>query len=155
MASQKLQVERALYVIPSDTVNIPSPESLIISSLASATTTNKLVDAAAEFDGDQLVPIGSVIYNTTTQYTAKVTAVDNATQLTIDTDIMSIGDSYKIYSKESNDCMLYIGVSGDVNVVTSGTDSVVYKNVAVGFMPVHIKKVLSTGTTATDIIANW
>jgi hypothetical protein len=155
MASQKLQVERALNVIPSDTVNIPSPESLIIDSSATATTTNKLVDAAAEFDGDQLVPIGSVIYNTTTQSTAKVTAVDNATQLTIDTDIMSIGDSYKIYSKESNDCMLYIGVSGDVNVVTSGTDSVVYKNVAVGFMPVHIKKVLSTGTTATDIIANW
>lgn len=155
MASQKLQVERALNVIPSDKVNIPSPESLIISSSATATTANKLVDTAADFDGDQLVPIGSVIYNITTQSTAKVTAVDNATQLTIDTDIMSIGDSYKIYSKESNDCMLYIGASGDVNVVTSGTDSVVYKNVAVGFMPVHIKKVLSTGTTATDIIANW
>jgi hypothetical protein len=29
------------------------------------------------------------------------------------------------------------------------------KNVAVGFMPVHVARVLNTDTTATDIIANW
>ena len=155
MASQKLQVERALNVIPSDTVNIPSPESLIISSVATATTDNKLVDTAADFTGEQLVVVGNIIYNTATQLTAKVTAVDSATQLTLDTDIMLSGNTYKIFSKESNDCMLYIGVSGDVSVITSGKDTVIYKNVAVGFMPVHIAKVLSTGTTATNIIANW
>jgi hypothetical protein len=155
MASQKLQVERALNVIPSDTVNIPSPESLIIDSSATATTASKLVDTAADFTGDQLVLVGNVVYNTATSLTAKVLAVDSATQLTLDTDIMLIGNTYKIFSKESNDCMLYVGGSGDVSVVTTGKDAVIYKNVAVGFMPVHVAKVLKTGTTATNIIANW
>jgi uncharacterized protein YdeI (BOF family) len=155
MASQKLQVERALNVIPSDTVNIPSPESLIIDSSATATTASKLVDTAADFTGDQLVLVGNVVYNTATSLTAKVLAVDSATQLTLDDDIMLSGNTYKIFSKESNDCMLYIGVSGDISVVTSGKDAVIYKNVAVGFMPVHVARVLNTDTTATDIIANW
>jgi hypothetical protein len=48
---------------------------------------------------------------------------------------------------------LYIGVTGDVAVVTEGRDaSVVFKAVPVGILPVQVTKVLSTGTTATDIL---
>lgn len=48
---------------------------------------------------------------------------------------------------------LYIGVSGDVAVVTRGrTTSVVFKSVPVGILPVQVSKVLATGTTATDIL---
>lgn len=48
---------------------------------------------------------------------------------------------------------LYIGVSGDVAVVTRGrTTSVVFKAAPVGVLPVQVTKVLSTGTTATDIV---
>jgi len=49
---------------------------------------------------------------------------------------------------------LYVGVSGDVAVVTKGHGtSVVFKNVPAGILPVRVTKVLSTGTTATDILA--
>lgn len=48
---------------------------------------------------------------------------------------------------------LYIGVTGDVAVVTQDrTTSVVFKAVPVGILPVRVSKVLSTGTTATDIV---
>lgn len=49
---------------------------------------------------------------------------------------------------------LYVGVSGDVAVVTAAGDSVTLKSVAAGyFHPVSVRKVLATGTTATDILA--
>jgi hypothetical protein len=49
---------------------------------------------------------------------------------------------------------LYIGGTGDVAVVPKGqTDAVTFKAVPVGFFPVSVSKVMSTNTTATDIIA--
>lgn len=48
---------------------------------------------------------------------------------------------------------LYIGVTGDVAVVTKERSaSVIFKAHPVGYMPVSVVKVLSTGTTATDIV---
>lgn len=49
---------------------------------------------------------------------------------------------------------LYIGVSGDVAVETTvdGT-AVTFKASPVGVLPVAVVRVLSTGTTATDIVA--
>jgi hypothetical protein len=48
---------------------------------------------------------------------------------------------------------LFIGVDGDVAVIMADdTASVVLKN-ATGLLPVMVKRVLVTGTTATNIIA--
>lgn len=48
---------------------------------------------------------------------------------------------------------LYIGVSGNVAVETPGrSSSVVFTAVPVGVLPVRVVKVLSTGTTATNIL---
>lgn len=50
---------------------------------------------------------------------------------------------------------LYVGTGGDVavNFLDSGT-SIVLKNVAQGsILPVRVTKVLSTGTTASNIVA--
>lgn len=49
---------------------------------------------------------------------------------------------------------LYVGVSGDVKVLTpnNGT-AVVFKAAPVGVLPVQAIRVYSTGTTATDIVA--
>jgi hypothetical protein len=48
---------------------------------------------------------------------------------------------------------LYVGTTGDVAVVTRdrGT-SVIFANCPVGILPVQVTKVLSTGTTASDIL---
>lgn len=56
-------------------------------------------------------------------------------------------------SATNNARALYIGVSGDVAVVTRGrSTSVVFKSVPVGVLPVQVTKVLATGTTATNIL---
>lgn len=48
---------------------------------------------------------------------------------------------------------LYIGVSGDVKVTMINNDSaIVFKSVPVGILPIYVKKVYKTGTTATNII---
>ena len=63
---------------------------------ASATTTNKLVDASAAFT--TLIAVGDVVENTTDNTTAKITAIDSATQVTLDNDIMASGEVYRIYT---------------------------------------------------------
>ena len=51
---------------------------------------------------------------------------------------------------------LYIGVAGNVRVLTVGaedTDAVTFANHPVGWLPVQVRRVLATGTTATQIVA--
>ena len=50
---------------------------------------------------------------------------------------------------------LFIGVAGNVAVYMKGsTTSVVFKGCAAGqVLPIQVDRVLSTGTTATDIVA--
>ena len=48
---------------------------------------------------------------------------------------------------------LYVGVGGDVSVVSLNDQTVVYKNAPSGtIIPIRCKRVNSTGTTATDIV---
>lgn len=52
---------------------------------------------------------------------------------------------------------LYIGVGGDLNVILQDDDTetpILFKNVASGDFPRRVKRVMSTSTTATDIIAD-
>jgi hypothetical protein len=48
---------------------------------------------------------------------------------------------------------LYIGVTGDVNVRMAGGSTAVFKAVPVGTLQVQVDQVLSTSTTATNILA--
>lgn len=50
---------------------------------------------------------------------------------------------------------LYIGTSGDVKVTTVGGNDVTFANVPVGVLPIRVKRVHATGTSATGIIAIW
>ena len=52
---------------------------------------------------------------------------------------------------------LFVGVGGDVVAILKGdAASVTFKNVPAGsFMPVAARRVLATGTTATNILALW
>jgi len=66
---------------------------------ATATTSNKLVDSVKLFS--ETVEVGDLIYNTTDNTIALVSAVDSNTTLSLDTDIMASGEGYKIFSKTS------------------------------------------------------
>ena len=53
-------------------------------------------------------------------------------------------------------CVLYVGTTGNVRVLTSGGDDVLFTGIVGGsFMPVQVVKVFQTNTTATDIVALW
>ena len=50
--------------------------------------------------------------------------------------------------------VLYVGTAGDVAVITNGGDEVTFTGVPAGtFIPVQVKRVKSTGTTASTILA--
>ena len=57
-------------------------------------------------------------------------------------------------SAETVCSQIYVGVTGDVKVVPAGGSvGVVFKAVPAGaVLPIRCKKVLSTGTTATDLV---
>jgi len=48
---------------------------------------------------------------------------------------------------------IYVGVSGDVRVKMKGGATVTFKAVPVGVLPIRPIQVLSTSTTATDMVA--
>ncbi len=153
MAYQKLQVERALTVIPSDTINVPNVAGPTASGTADGTTANKLVDSTASFTSNLL---GYIVYNTTDSTVATVTAVDDAGTLSLSADIMASGESYTLYADDNNGCVLYVGNTGNVRVLTAGNDDVTFVGIPAGaFVPVQVKRVFSTSTDATDIIALW
>lgn len=66
-----------------------------VGGVATGTTTDKLVDSAADFITDE-VAIGDTVLNLTDSTSATVTAVDSATQLTLSDDIMATDEIYRI-----------------------------------------------------------
>jgi len=70
-------------------------------SVATATTSNKLTDSAGAFTttagNGVIVAIGDIVKNTTTGKFALVTAIDSATALSLSADIMADTNAYSIY----------------------------------------------------------
>ena len=162
MPNLKLQVSRALSVIPSINTNIPMP-NVIVTSTATATTTSKLVDSTKNFSSSGVNPlniqVGDIVYNNTLISAAIVTNVDSATQLSLNSDIMQSTNAYTLYSGTNNTgsvepCVLYVGTGGDLVVTTAGGDVVNFVGIASGtFLPVQVIRV--NAATAADIIALW
>lgn len=49
---------------------------------------------------------------------------------------------------------LWVGVAGDVTIQTPRGTSVLFKGCGAGaIIPCHVKRLMATGTTATDIVA--
>ena len=148
----RLQARNARKVILSDTVDIP--RTVYASGTATSTVSGQLNDTAANFAN---VRPGDIIYNDTDSTATLVVRKLSNTSLQVADDIFASGEVYTVFSKGVNDgALIYVGVVGDVNVITSGGDTVLFKGVNAGqFMPIHIDRVLLTNTTATDIIAVW
>lgn len=50
---------------------------------------------------------------------------------------------------------LYVGSTGNVKVTTVDGDVLTFSSVPVGILDIYVKRVWSTGTTASSIIALW
>lgn len=179
MAYPKITVNTGLSieVIASDTLPIPYPGLTTIAGSNGTTTANKLVDTNKTFITDG-VSIGDIVYNTTDNTTATVTAVDSETILSLSSNIMASGETYIIYlggpsqqqyPKSAEGCLLYIGSSEatmtvatsfvDVKVKTTAGSIVTFSNFPVGeYLPVQVLQLFSTGTDAAarnNSLAIW
>lgn len=160
MAYQKLQAYRALKVLPNNSVDIPNPAMLAISSTTTGTSAGKLVDSTQNFT-TKGIKEGDIVYNTSAGTSMEVTAVDSATQLSVSGTVASAA-SYELYATvdaPNNGCVLYVGTAGDLLVNTAGGDTIEFIGVLAGsFIPVQVTRVFrtgQTGTAATNIVALW
>lgn len=56
----------------------------------------------------------------------------------------------------NNGCVLYVGSTGNLKVLTAGGDEILFSGILSGsFLPVQVLRVYATGTTATGVIALW
>jgi hypothetical protein len=156
MSTQKLQVGRALLVIPSDECNVPFP-ALSAEGSNSSVNTNELIDPTTDFEAIG-IRTGDIVYNTSVGTAATIVRLVSSDTIELNADIFTVvGDSYKIYAGGNNDgCVLFVGSAGDIQIETVGGDEVQFVGISGGqFIPVHVKKVFYSGTSASNIIALW
>lgn len=162
MPTPKLQTSRALNVIPNDTVVIPNP-FVMTSGTSTSYLPFELEDATKDFIALNIKE-GDIVYNITTNASANIIGnTIGGGELNLDADIFSgAGESYVIYqnsplSGEPNaGCVLYVGIGGDVEIVTAGDDTVIMIQVPSGtFIPINVLQVKATNTSASGIIALW
>ncbi len=160
MAYQRLQVTRALKVHATTTgIDIPDPDFAGISGSSATSASNKLTVAVADTFTSETVQAGYIVENVSTGAYALVAAIDSGTQLSLSGNIFTAsGDTFQIYSKSTRGCILYVGGTGDLKVVTAAGDEVVYKSVQKGtFLPIQVIRIvtLSGSGLASDFIAHW
>jgi len=160
MAYQRLQVTRALPVHATTTgINIPDPDFAGISGTNATSGTSKLTVAAADTFTANTVQTGFIVENVSTGAYALVAAIDSGTQLSLSGNIFTAaGDTYQIYSQSTRGCILYVGGTGDLKVVTAAGDEVTYKAVQKGtFLPIQVIRIVTLSGTglAADFIAHW
>ena len=157
MAYQKLQVERALEVIPSDTIDIPAVSGPAVDSTMTQPPIlqRTIIDATQDFTAIVGLIGSPVIIGTSI---ARVESVNSAATLTLDAPIAGAAAvGYKIYVGATNPgCVLYSGTGGDIRVLTSSGADLTFVGTAPGaFIPVQVKRVFDTGTDAESILALW
>ena len=134
MTYQKLQVSNGLAVIPSDTVNIPNPDTEILSSNNGAFAGGgALIDANLEGpDGKCLAQVGDIIYNVTAQLAYYVTQILASTFVYRTPTTVTLGLSeYVIYRKKTPGCILFSGVAGDISTQLAAKSEELGDNVVI------------------------
>ena len=157
MAYQKLQVGTGIAVIPSDTIDIPAVSGPVVDSTMSQIPpdTSTIVDDTQDFTAIVGLVGSPVIVGTSI---ARVASVGGPTQITLDAAIAGAAAvGYKIYVGATNPgCVLYVGNTGNLRVLTTSGADLTFVGIPAGaFVPVQVKRVFATNTTATDIVALW
>lgn len=162
------QPTQALNVVPSDTINIPEPDAYITGTSSSGTGTT-ITDGNANFLGitsnagvSNKVAIGDIVYviDGAALTIVRVTAITNNTNIVVSASVPGT-KPYQIYRSNgdfknvSEGFSLFVGGAGNISVVPACSDQVVkLENIPdSSFIPLQVKRVNSTDTTATKIIA--
>lgn len=159
MSYQKLNPNRAWTVTPSNFAPLPVYMSEVLTRPAGADFIfgSLIISMTGDFVNNGVRP-GDVVVGSTTGASATIINVYFSAPVS---NIILNGDpgldqseAYTIYRGNNRGALLYVGVGGDVRVLTAGNDDVTFKGVAAGsFLPVNVIQVFETGTTAEDILA--
>ena len=159
MSVFKTTFSRALNIYASNNANIPFP-NVIASGVSTSTIAFKLVNSSGAFI-QKNIKTGDIVYSDSSA--ATVITVDSETQLTLNANIFTSGTSYRIFQASpqtglgNTGAFLYIGETGDIEVVTIGGDTVSFYAVPAGTtLPIQVIKL--TGTTVIgqgNIVALW
>jgi hypothetical protein len=159
MSYQKLNPNRAWTVTPSDFAPLPVymsevftqplTEDFFFSNLVVSQTTNFVALGVSR---------GDVVVGTTSGSSATVTEAISqfgTYQLVLNGEApFAFSEPYTIYKGNNRGALLYIGVQGDVRVLTAGNDDVTFTGLQAGaFIPVNVIQVFETGTSAENILA--
>jgi len=161
MSLFKTTFTRALRAHPSNDADIAYPTQ-IAGGNNTTVTANKLINSAATYITKN-VKQGDVVHNDTTNTAATVVSVDSETELTLNANIFTAtGQAYAVYamspqtSMGNPGCYLYIGGTGNVSVITIGNDQLTFNGVPAGTtLPIQVRRLRATGTTATLVNALW
>lgn len=83
-------------------------------------------------------------------FSSMSTGLDSGlTDLATVTPVDAVGDELPNVTRA-----LYVGVAGDLTVITKGGQTVTLKAVS-GWLPLRVRQVTAAGMTATDIVAGW
>jgi hypothetical protein len=161
MSVFKTTFSRGLRLFPSDNAIIPNPALFVsIGATTSFEDSFLLIDDNADFLNQKVYP-GDVVYSDNSS--ATVVAVQSATELALNASIIIGADQdYTIYgmSPQANignpGCYLYIGGTGNVSVITIGGDQITFNGIPAGTtLPIQVRQLLASGTTATLINGLW
>jgi hypothetical protein len=161
MSVFKNQFTRALRAHPSDNADIAYPNQIAGGTNTTATA-NKLINSAATFITNN-VRTGDVVHNDTAGTAATVVSVDSETELTLNANIFpSTAQAYAVYAMSPQSsignpgCSLYVGGTGNVSVITIGGDQITFNGVPAGTtLPIQVRRLRATGTTATLVNGLW
>ena len=160
MAYQKLQANTAINVAISNNYDIPSPASEVVSGAVDSFSVGTTVeDTTVDFIAKG-VKEGDIVYNTITATapTASVVRTVAANVLTLaDSIMLASGNTYRVFRPQENrGCVLYVGVGGDLKVLTAGNDIVQLTGVLSGsYVPIQVKRVFDVSGTVTDVVGLW
>jgi hypothetical protein len=160
MAYQKLQVGRATDMDDkqSDTEDTVNLNNVINTYTRNAAETGPVVnDSGATFITDGVQPGDLAFKPGTTSLASRVLSVNSETQITLTTSVISAGSAFTILSQSEEPSVLYVGTAAagaTLKVRSAGGDDATFVNIQQGsFIPVQVKRVYDTGTTASNIVA--
>ena len=162
MSVFKSQFSRAIRAHKSDDAILANPNTFVTSGSNTTATAFKLISSTSTFITNNIA-IGDVVYNDTDETSATVVSVDSETQLTLNANIFAAtAKLYAVYAMSpqsgigNTGCNLYIGGAGNVSVITIGGDIATFFAVPVGTtLPVQVRQLRATSTSATNILALW
>lgn len=114
-------------------------------------------DTGATFITDG-VKIGDLVFKPgSVSVASRVIMVNSETQIKIATPSVSVGDNFTILSQSEEPAVLYVGTAAagaTLKVRSAGGDDATFVNIQQGsFIPVQVKRVYNTGTSASNIVA--